>query len=45
MPVAHTVQVLDASIRGVPAERLLADALDGPGTPVSHSLGTAVRTR
>jgi len=45
MPVAHTVQVLDASIRGVPVERLLADALDGPGTPVSHSLGTAVRTR
>ena len=45
MPVAHTVQVLDASIRGVPAERLLADALDGPGTPVSHSLRTAVRTR
>ena len=45
MPVAHTVQVLDASIRGVPVECLLADALDGPGTPVSHSLGTAVRTR
>ncbi|MFI1094386.1 (Fe-S)-binding protein [Streptomyces sp. NPDC020917] len=34
MPVAHTVQVLDASIRGVPAEQLLADALDGPGTTV-----------
>jgi glycolate oxidase iron-sulfur subunit len=32
LPVAHTVQVLDASIRGVPVERLLADALDGPGT-------------
>jgi glycolate oxidase iron-sulfur subunit len=32
MPVAHTVQVLDASIRGVPVERLLAKALDGPGT-------------
>ncbi len=36
MPVAHTVQVLDASIRGVPLDRLLADALDGPGTVVSH---------
>ena len=32
LPVAHTVQVLDASIRGVPVERLLAQALDGPGT-------------
>jgi glycolate oxidase iron-sulfur subunit len=32
LPVAHTVQVLDASIRGVPAEQLLAAALDGPGT-------------
>ena len=32
MPVAHTVQVLDAAIRGVPVERFLAAALDGPGT-------------
>jgi glycolate oxidase iron-sulfur subunit len=32
LPVAHTVQVLDASIRGVPADRFLAAALDGPGT-------------
>ena len=32
MPVAHTVQVLDASIRGVPVDTLLARALDGPGT-------------
>ena len=32
VPVAHTVQVLDASIRGVPVEQLLAAALDGPGT-------------
>ncbi|MGY1643183.1 (Fe-S)-binding protein [Geodermatophilus sp. SYSU D00703] len=32
LPVAHTVQVLDAAIRGVPAERFLAAALDGPGT-------------
>jgi glycolate oxidase iron-sulfur subunit len=32
LPVAHTVQVLDASIRGVPVEMLLAKALDGPGT-------------
>jgi len=36
MPVAHTVQVLDAAIRGVPAERLLAVALDGPGAPIPH---------
>ncbi|HEV7207523.1 MAG TPA: heterodisulfide reductase-related iron-sulfur binding cluster [Mycobacteriales bacterium] len=34
MPVAHTITVLDASIRGIPAEALLAGALDGPGTPV-----------
>ncbi|MFI6350117.1 (Fe-S)-binding protein [Streptomyces sp. NPDC050560] len=34
MPVAHTVQVLDAALRGVPADRLLARALDGPGTAV-----------
>ena len=32
MPVTHTVQVLDASIRGVTAEQLLATSLDGPGT-------------
>ncbi|MCV2490100.1 glycolate oxidase subunit GlcF [Geodermatophilus sp. YIM 151500] len=32
MPVAHTVQVLDASIRGVPVEQLLDAALNGPGT-------------
>ena len=32
LPVAHTVQVLDASIRGLPAPQLLAAALDGPGT-------------
>ena len=37
MPVAHTVQVLDASIRGVPVTDLLARALDGPGTVVSTS--------
>ncbi|MDP9434120.1 MAG: heterodisulfide reductase-related iron-sulfur binding cluster [Actinomycetota bacterium] len=35
MPVAHTVQVLDASIRGVPVEQLLDQALNGPGTVVS----------
>jgi malate synthase len=32
MPVAHTVQVLDAAIRGLPVEQFLAAALDGPGT-------------
>jgi len=37
LPVAHTVQVLDASIRGVSVEQLLALALDGPGTVVSSS--------
>ena len=36
MPVAHTVQVLDASIRGLPVEQLLAAALDGPGTVASR---------
>jgi glycolate oxidase iron-sulfur subunit len=35
MPVAHTVQVLDASIRGVPVEDFLARSLDGPGTVAS----------
>lgn len=35
LPVAHTVQVLDASIRGVPVEQVLAAALDGPGTVAS----------
>jgi len=35
MPVAHTVQVLDASIRGVPVETLLDAALNGPGTVVT----------
>ena len=37
LPVAHTVQVLDASMRGVPVAQLLAAALDGPGTVVSHT--------
>lgn len=32
MPVAHTVQVLDAAIRGVPVDRFLSNALTGPGT-------------
>jgi glycolate oxidase iron-sulfur subunit len=41
MPVAHTVQVLDASIRGVAVPALLARALDGPGTVVSAAARTA----
>jgi len=41
MPVAHTVSVLDASIRGVPADQLLAGALDGPGTPVTRRIPAA----
>ena len=36
MPVAHTVQVLDAAIRGMPVEQFLAAALDGPGTALPH---------
>ena len=46
LPVAHTVQILDASIRGVPVEQLLARALDGPGT-VMNSTGptNAARSR
>ena len=45
LPVAHTVQVLDASIRGVPVEQLLARALDGPGTVASSATpGSAGRT-
>ena len=36
MPVAHTVQVLDASIRGVPVEELLDRALNGPGTALAR---------
>jgi hypothetical protein len=43
--VACTVQVLGASIRGVPVGRLLADALDGPGTPVSPITRTTVPAR
>jgi glycolate oxidase len=39
-----TVQVLDASFHGVPVGRLLADALDGPGTPVSHTTRTTAST-
>jgi glycolate oxidase iron-sulfur subunit len=35
LPVAHTVQVLDAAIRGVAVQDVLAAALDGPGTVVS----------
>jgi len=34
LPVAHTVQVLDAAISGTPVEQLLSGALDGPGTPM-----------
>jgi glycolate oxidase iron-sulfur subunit len=34
MAVAHTVQVLDASIRGVPVARFLSEATSGPGTAV-----------
>jgi glycolate oxidase iron-sulfur subunit len=40
MPVAHTVQVLDASIRGVPVEELLDRALNGPGTALARPAAT-----
>ena len=40
MPVAHTVQVLDASIRGVPVEDLLDRALNGPGTALARPVAT-----
>ena len=39
IPVAHTVQVLDASIRGVPAQQLLVTALEGPGTSLARPVG------
>jgi glycolate oxidase iron-sulfur subunit len=39
LPVAHTISILDASIRGVEADKLLARALDGPGTPISSERG------
>ena len=38
MPVAHTAQVLHASIRGMPADVLLEQARSGPGTPQRHPL-------
>jgi glycolate oxidase iron-sulfur subunit len=41
IPVAHTVQVLDASIRGMPVEQLLAAALDGPGTALPRGPSVA----
>ena len=37
LPVAHTIQILDASIRGVPTEQLLDAALNGPGTVAGSS--------
>jgi Malate synthase len=43
--VARTVQVLGASIHGAPVGRLLADALNGPGTPVSRITRTTVPAR
>ena len=43
--VARTVQVLGASIHGAPVGRLLADALDGPGTTVSPITRTTVPAR
>jgi glycolate oxidase iron-sulfur subunit len=41
LPVAHTVQVLDASIRGVPVEQLLDAALNGPGTALPRPTAQA----
>ena len=36
IPVAHTVQVLDASIRGVPVQHFLVTAVEGPGTALAR---------
>jgi glycolate oxidase iron-sulfur subunit len=36
LPVTHTVQVLDASIRGLPAPALVHQSRHGPGTPQRH---------
>ncbi len=36
IPVVHTVQVLDASIRGIPVRQLLMTALEGPGTTLAR---------
>jgi hypothetical protein len=45
MPVTYIAQVLDAPVQGVPVGRHLADALDGPGRRVWHSIRTATSTR
>ena len=37
MPVAHTIQVLDASLHGTPVQTLLSRSLDGPGTPMHRA--------
>ncbi len=44
LPVGHTVQVLDASIRGVPARRLLTQATSGPGTTVPRPSSRPARS-
>jgi len=36
IPVAHTAQVLDAAIHGIPADQLLNTALNGPGTAIAR---------
>jgi glycolate oxidase iron-sulfur subunit len=41
MPVAHTVQVLDASIRGLPVHELVESATSGPGTAVPRPASKA----
>ena len=45
MPVQRAARVLDASIRAIPVGRLLGEALDGPGWPVSQSTGKTCSTR
>jgi malate synthase len=46
IPVARVAQVSGASVRGVQGgDAVLADALDGPGTPVWRSTRTAALTR
>ena len=44
LPVAHTIQVLDASIRGVHVDELLDRALNGPGTALPRPADVRPRT-
>jgi glycolate oxidase iron-sulfur subunit len=46
LPVAHTIQVLDASIRGIPVDQVIDTALNGPGTALPRpSAALPLRSR